>query len=128
MATGHFAPERLQPVAPQLRNIYFLIKQPSFFFCINKKLCPTWKVEQNKSFKGVLNAVSIFFTLYPKYSVPPNKIESIVIIFFFCSVLEKNPVLNKKQIQCCSLLLYQGWAQFLRSREYKLAGELKYKS
>ena len=36
-------------------------------------------IEQNKIFKGSLNAVSIFCTLYPKlisgYSVPRNKIS-----------------------------------------------------
>ena len=48
-------------------------------------------IEQNKIFKGSLNAVSIFCTLYPKlisgYSVPTNKI----------SPRKKNPLLKKKK-------------------------------
>ena len=48
-------------------------------------------IEQNKIFKGSLNAVSIFCTLYPKlisgYSVPTNKI----------SPRKKNPLLRKKK-------------------------------
>ena len=49
-------------------------------------------IEQNKIFKGSLNAVSIFCTLYPKlisgYSVPTNKISP---------RKKKNPLLKKKK-------------------------------
>ena len=113
--------------APPLNNI-FLFNKATFFY-INETLCRKWKIEQNKIFKGSLNAVSIFSTLYPKlisgYPVPTVKSESIVVFF---SVLEKkNPTMKKKtQIQLLQLVTISRRMEMLFFSKWYIADGLSF--
>ena len=105
MATGHFAPDRLQSGAPPLSNISFLFNKATFFY-INKKLCRKWKIEQNKISKECLTLCQFFLLFilnFRIFSIPLIKSESIV-VFLFSSRKKILYCKKKEQIQCCSWL------------------------
>ena len=97
LATGHFAPDRLQPRAPPLNNIFLFNKATLIFFLHQRRIVPKMEDRTEQNFQRSI-AVSLFSILYAKflgYSVPLIKSESIAI--FLAQFQKKNPILKKKK-------------------------------
>ena len=120
MATGYFAPDRLQPGAPPLSNIFLFNKATLIFFLHQQRIVPKMEDRTEPKFsKECLTLYQYFLLFMLNFRIfsTPNKIR-INYSYFFGSVLEQKSYFEEKAIQRCSWLLFVGEWGFIKSQMF----------
>ena len=120
MATGYFAPDRLQPGAPPLSNIFLFNKATLIFFLHQQRIVPKMEDRTESKFsKECLTLYQYFLLFILNFRIfsTPNKIR-INYSYFFGSVLEQKSYFEEKAIQRCSWLLFVGEWGFIKSQMF----------
>ena len=65
LATGHFTPDRLQPGAPRLSNIFLFNKETLIFFLHQQRIVPKMKDRTEQNFQRIAErCINIFYSLF----------------------------------------------------------------
>ena len=113
MATCHFPPRQTQPRTLPPSNIFPFWW--SNFFTSTKNCSGNGRWNRTKFSKECLTLCQFFLFSILNFRIlsTPDKIRinSYYYYYFFFSSRKKTPILKKKQIRCCSWLLFSRWME-----------------